>query len=80
MSAPTLRLLQALVQNGMPVPQGHPEPAANNTYAAFLKTHPPMFLKAEPLEADDWIRTIEQKFELIYCSDDQKAVFAAQQL
>jgi hypothetical protein len=34
----------------------------------------------EPLEADDWLRTMEQKFELIECSDYQKPVFAAQQL
>lgn len=59
-SADNACLLQALVQNGMPVPQGHLEPATHNTYDGFLKTHPPVFLKAEEhLEADDWIRTIE---------------------
>jgi len=50
--------------------QGHPDPEANNTYADFLKTHPLVFLKADkPLEADDWLHTIEQKFGLIQCSD-----------
>ena len=40
-----------------------------------------MFSKAEePLEADDWLRTIEQKFELIHCTEVQKPRFAAQQL
>ena len=43
---------------------------ADNTYHDFLKTHPPVFRKAEePLEAEDWIRTTEQKFGLIHCSD-----------
>jgi hypothetical protein len=51
------------------------------TYVDFSDTHPPVFSKAdEPLEADDWLRTIEQKFELIQCTEYQKPVFAAQQL
>jgi hypothetical protein len=44
---------------------------------AFLKTQPPIFYKAkEPLEAQDWIRTIELKFSLIHYSDVQKTQFA----
>ena len=40
-----------------------------------------MFTKAdEPLEADDWLQTMEQKFDLIPCTEFQKPVFAAQQL
>ena len=31
-------------------------------------------------EADDWLRTMEQKFDLIPCMEIQKPVFAAQQL
>jgi len=46
-----------------------------------LKTQPPIFIKAnEPLQADDWIRTIQQKFGLVRCSEYQKTLFAAQQL
>lgn len=80
-SANNARILQALVQNRVPAPQGCQDPPPNNTYANFLKTHPPVFQKAEePLEADDWIRTIEQKLGLIRCSDVQKTLFAAHQL
>ena len=47
----------------------------------FTDTKPPVFTKAdEPLEADDWLRTMEQKFDLIHCTEFQKLVFAAQQL
>ena len=43
----------------MLAPQGHPDPEVPNSYADFLKTHPPVFLKVdEPLEIDYWIRTI----------------------
>ena len=39
------------------------------TYVDFTDTRPPMFTKAdEPLEADDWLRTMEQKFDLIPCT------------
>jgi len=34
----------------------------------------------EPLEVDDWLRTMEHKFSLIRCSETQKPLFAAQQL
>jgi hypothetical protein len=40
-----------------------------------------LFVKAEdPLEADEWIRVIEQKFGLLRCTETQKPLFAAQQL
>ena len=43
------------------------------TYVDFTETRPPVFSKAkEPLEADDWLRTIEQKFSLLNCTDHQK--------
>jgi hypothetical protein len=51
------------------------------TYVDFTDTHPPVFSKAdEPLEADDWLRTMEQKFELLQCTEYQKPLFVAQQL
>ena len=51
------------------------------TYVDFTDTKPPVFTKAnEPLEADDWLRTMEQKFDLIPCMEIQKPMFAAQQL
>jgi hypothetical protein len=51
------------------------------TYVDFTDTRPPVFSKTdEPLEADDWLRTMEQKFELLQCTKYQKPVFVAQQL
>jgi hypothetical protein len=48
------------------------------TYVDFIDTRPSVFSKAdEPLEADDWLQTIEQKFDLLQCTDYQKHVFAA---
>jgi hypothetical protein len=47
----------------------------------FLATHPPTFTEASaPLEADHWLRTIESKFDFPNYIENQKALFAAQQL
>jgi hypothetical protein len=51
------------------------------SYLDFSETRPPLFIKAEdPLEADEWIWVIEQKFGLLRCTETQKPLFAAQQL
>jgi hypothetical protein len=50
-------------------------------YLEFSETRPSLFVKAkEPLEADEWIRVIQQKFRLIRCTETQKPMFSAQQL
>jgi hypothetical protein len=64
-------------QGGRVPPQGPRE----TSYLDFSETRPPLFVKAEdPLEDDEWVRVIEQKFELIRCTKTQKPLFAAQQL
>jgi hypothetical protein len=51
------------------------------SYLDFSETRPPLFVKAEnPLEADEWICIMEQKFGLLQCLETQKPLFAAQQL
>jgi hypothetical protein len=62
---------------GRAPPQGPRE----TTYLDFFETRPPLFIKAEePLEANEWVRVMEQKFVLIRCTETQKPLFAAQQL
>jgi hypothetical protein len=47
----------------------------------FRATQLPTFTEAgEPLETDHWLHTIESKFELLNCTENQKTLFAAQQL
>jgi hypothetical protein len=51
------------------------------SYLDFSETRPPLFVKPEdPLEADEWIWVMEQKFGLPRCTETQKPLFAAQQL
>ena len=51
-----------------------------SSYVEFLATQPPTFIEAgELLEADHWLH-IESKFKLLNCTENQKTLFAAQQL
>jgi hypothetical protein len=51
------------------------------SYQDFLKTNPPTFTSsAEPLDAEHWLRVLEQKFLLLMVTNEQKVRFAAQQL
>jgi hypothetical protein len=57
-----------------------PAPALT-TYSDFAATHLPLFTEeGEPLEADQWLRAIESKFELVRCTEVQKTLFTMQQL
>jgi hypothetical protein len=61
--------------------KGQPQGPRDTTYLEFLETRPPLFVKAEePLEVDEWIQVMEQKFGLIRCTETQKPMFAAHQL
>ena len=80
-TADNTRFLQEMVgqqyqqQGGRAYPQGPCE----TSYLDFSETCPPLFVKAEdPLEADEWIRVIEQKFGLLRCMETQKPLFVAQ--
>jgi hypothetical protein len=58
-----------------------PQGLRETSYLDFSETCTPLFVNAEdPLEADEWIRVMEQMFGLIYCIETQKLLFAAQQL
>ena len=46
--------------------RGYPQGPRETSYLDFSETRPPLFVKAEdPLEADEWIHVIEQKFGLL---------------
>jgi hypothetical protein len=55
-----------------------PQGPRDTTYLEFSETRPPLFIKIEePLEADEWVGVMEQKFGLIRCTETQKPLFAA---
>ena len=69
-SARLLRELAQSNQNMMQGNHGRNHQRQEATYVDFTDTRPLVFTKAdEPLEADDWLRTMEQKFDLIPCTE-----------
>jgi hypothetical protein len=47
----------------------------------FLRLKPPTFTESSnPLDADDWLRTIKRKLEAIGCPENQRVQLAAHQL
>ena len=76
------RLLREIAQSNQNVMQGncgHNHLRHEATYVDFIDIRPLVFTKAdEPLEADDWLRTMEQKFDLIPYTEYQKPIFATQ--
>uniref|UniRef100_A0A0A9HE39 Retrotransposon gag domain-containing protein n=1 Tax=Arundo donax TaxID=35708 RepID=A0A0A9HE39_ARUDO len=63
------------------VQQVPPAQQQQSRLRAFLGTQPPTFSQAtEPMEADDWLRTIESKLQLIQCTGRERVLFASHQL
>ena len=61
--------------------QQEPEPNQYSFFKDFQDTKPPIFkVVEEPLQADEWLNTIEQKFHLLRVTEHQKAEYASHQL
>jgi hypothetical protein len=58
-----------------------PKPNQYSNFKDFLNTKPPLFKEAkEPLQANEWLNTIEQKFRLLHLTDELKTKYASHQL
>ena len=58
-----------------------PEPNQYSDFKDFLDTKPPIFKEAEePLQADEWLNTLEQKFCLLRLTEVLKTEYASHQL
>jgi hypothetical protein len=59
----------------------HTTPSYTHRIANFHRLHQPKFGGFDnPLEADDWLREIEMKLEVVHASDRDKVLLAIQQL
>jgi hypothetical protein len=53
----------------------------DSSYSNFVATHPPVFADAtDPLDADNWLRTMESMFGLLHYTEFQKTLYVVQQL
>jgi hypothetical protein len=79
--------MQAVLQtlnHLQPNPQVHPlqpPPTPKSRLGEFLRTRPTTFSQAkDPMEAGDWLTSIEKKLEIAQCTDQEKVLLAAHQL
>jgi hypothetical protein len=58
-----------------------PPPPHQSHLAEFLRTRPTTFSQAkDPMEAEDWLKGVEKKHMIAWCTDREKVLFAAHQL
>jgi hypothetical protein len=81
------QLMQAVLQTlnhlqlNQQVHQQQPPPPPQFRLGEFLRTRPTTFSQArDPMEAEDWLKSIENKLEIAQCNDHEKVLFAAHQL
>jgi hypothetical protein len=56
-------------------------PQPRDRRADFLRGHPPTFSHtADPLQADDWLRSVECQLDVTQCNDREQVIFVAGQL
>ena len=67
-------------QGGRHAQEG-PAPNKYSSFKDFMDTKPPPFREAEePLQAEEWLNTVEQKFRLLRLTEGLKAEYVAHQL
>ena len=75
------RNIEQLLRDNLARDGRRPEPNQYSSFKDFMDTKPPIFKEAaEPLEAEEWLHTMEQKFRLLRMTEELKAEYAAHQL
>ncbi|KAF5477557.1 hypothetical protein F2P56_004183, partial [Juglans regia] len=75
LTAATTRFFQRMVNGDMVVGE---TPQVGCTLEQFSRQHPPAFDdRSNAMDVESWIELLEQVFEALYCTDDQKVTYAA---
>jgi hypothetical protein len=81
MQAQKLQTLQQTMVNMQATqPQALPPPPRDRL-GDFQRTKPPTFSHAmEPMDADDWLMSVEKKLQVVQCNNHEKVLLACHQL
>ena len=72
---------QSLQATAAAQPQAQVPPPLRSSIAEFMRLRPPTFSSStEPMEADDWLRAVGRKLDMVQCTDHERVSFAAHQL
>jgi hypothetical protein len=68
------------VQQQQPPPQPHMQvqmpPMPRDKRAEFMRGHPPICAHSEyPMDAEDWLRTVERELHTAQCNDREKIMY-----
>jgi hypothetical protein len=78
-----LKTMQHVMTN-MQQGQGHqqaPQPQPRGKVDEFQRTKPPTFSHSiELMDAEDWLKTIEKKLQVVQCNNREKVLFTSHQL
>jgi hypothetical protein len=80
------QLMEAFMHHLQNPPQnqpagGLPPVHVRDKHGEFMKGRPPVFTHAtDPLDAEDWLRTVEKQLDIAQCNDMEKVLYASGQL
>jgi hypothetical protein len=83
MQAQMLQTMQQTMSNMPQAPQYQPVPQQQpcDKLGEFQRTKPLTLSHfVEPMDADDWMKTVEKKLQVVDCNNREKVLFAAHQL
>jgi hypothetical protein len=83
MQAQMLQTMQQTVANMQQAPQYQPvrQQQPCDKLGEFQRTKPLTFSHSiEPMDADDWLKTVEKKLQVVQCNNREKVLFAAHHL
>jgi hypothetical protein len=74
----TMQQTMINIQNPQPQP---PPPPPRDRLGDFQRTKPPTFYHSMgPMDADDWLKTIEKKLQVVQCNHQEMVLLASHQL
>jgi hypothetical protein len=79
MQAHMLQTMQQTLVNLHAQPQAPPPPS--DRLGDFQRSKPPTFSYAvDPMDADDWLKSVEKKLQVVQCNNREKVLLASHEL
>jgi hypothetical protein len=81
MQAQMLQIMQQTMVNMQNAQPQAPPPPPRDRLGDFQRTKPPTFSHSmEPMDENDWLKTVEQKLQVVQCNNREKVLLASHQL